>query len=29
VESREELDTLRTLNVDGIQGYLVGKPVLL
>ena len=29
VESREELEVLRTLNVDGVQGYLVGKPEFL
>jgi EAL domain-containing protein (putative c-di-GMP-specific phosphodiesterase class I) len=26
VETREESDAVRSLNVDGIQGYLVGKP---
>lgn len=26
VENAEELTTLRTLNVDGVQGYFVGKP---
>jgi len=26
VESIEELDAIRLLNVDGVQGYLVGKP---
>jgi diguanylate cyclase (GGDEF)-like protein len=29
VESRQELDAIRTLNVDGVQGYLVGKPEFL
>jgi len=29
VESREELDAIRALNVDGVQGYLVGKPEFL
>ena len=26
VESEAELETIKTLNVDGIQGYLFGKP---
>jgi EAL domain-containing protein (putative c-di-GMP-specific phosphodiesterase class I) len=26
VESETELNTIKTLNVDGIQGYLFGKP---
>jgi diguanylate cyclase (GGDEF)-like protein len=29
VESEKELDAIRMLNVDGVQGYLVGKPVFL
>jgi len=29
VESAEELDAIRLLNVDGVQGYLVGKPEFL
>jgi diguanylate cyclase (GGDEF)-like protein len=29
VESEEELDELRLLNIDGVQGYLIGKPELL
>jgi len=29
VESREELDAIRSLNIDGVQGYLVGKPEFL
>ena len=29
VESREELEAIRALNVDGVQGYLVGKPEFL
>jgi EAL domain-containing protein (putative c-di-GMP-specific phosphodiesterase class I) len=29
VESEEELDAIRSLNVDGVQGYLVGKPEFL
>ena len=29
VETREELDAIRALHVDGVQGYLVGKPELL
>jgi diguanylate cyclase (GGDEF)-like protein len=29
VESAEELDTIRSLNIDGVQGYLVGKPEFL
>jgi diguanylate cyclase (GGDEF)-like protein len=29
VESGEELDLIRLLNVDGVQGYLVGRPEFL
>jgi len=29
VESVEEIDAIRLLNVDGVQGYLFGKPELL
>jgi diguanylate cyclase (GGDEF)-like protein len=29
VESEEELDAIRLLNVDGVQGYLLGKPEFL
>jgi diguanylate cyclase (GGDEF)-like protein len=29
VESEKELDAIRLLNVDGVQGYLVGKPEFL
>jgi EAL domain-containing protein (putative c-di-GMP-specific phosphodiesterase class I) len=29
VESIKELDAIRSLNVDGVQGYLVGKPEYL
>ena len=29
VESEEELDAIRLLNVDGVQGYLIGNPEFL
>jgi EAL domain-containing protein (putative c-di-GMP-specific phosphodiesterase class I) len=29
VESEDELDTFRLLNVDGVQGYLLGRPEFL
>ena len=29
VESEEELDAIRLLNVDGVQGYLIGRPEFL
>jgi EAL domain-containing protein (putative c-di-GMP-specific phosphodiesterase class I) len=29
VESVEELDAFRLLNIDGVQGYLFGKPEAL